>query len=104
YGTPSGYCVGGGKERVAHSGNVLMVEDIERFRNQLEFCLFRKANGTGNARIQRDDGRHVEGIPSETRRPLVAAVAVSIEIGVDQRRVGFSALGVEDSCDLPALG
>src|SRR5262249_35957567 len=104
HGTPSGYCVGGGKERVAHTGDVLMVKDVKGLSNELKFCFFRKANGTGNARIQSDDGRHVEGIASEAWRPLVAAVAVCIEIGVDERGIGFSALSVEDACDLPALG
>src|SRR5260370_2007382 len=88
---------GESEQRGALSGNVLMVQDIERPGDELHLRPFGETNGARYARVQRDDGRHVEGIASETGRPLIAAVAVAIEIGVDQRRVGLSPLGVKDS-------
>ena len=95
---------GESEERGAHSGNVLVVQDIEGFGDELQFCPFRKTNGTRYPRVQRDDGRHVESIASKAGRPLIAAVAVAIEIGVDQRRIRLAALRVENSGQLPAFG
>src|SRR5215472_9563846 len=81
-----------------------MVQHIERLGNELEPCPFRETNGTRYARVERDDGGQVEGIASETRRPLVPAVAIAIEIAVDQRGIGLSALGVEYPGNLPTFG
>src|SRR5215831_9961207 len=81
-----------------------MVEDVEGLRDELQPGPFTEVNGARYTRIQRDNGRHTEGVTSEAGCPLRAAVAVVIQIGVDQGRVRLAALSIEDPRDLPTLG
>src|SRR6185312_9162227 len=65
-----------------------------------------RALGNGDiasdARIYRVKGRQPELIARRSRRALIAAVAVVVQIGVDHRGVWLSALRVESAGELPS--
>src|SRR5260221_8257047 len=80
-----------------------MVQDIKSFGNELQLDALTNIDLPGHARIERDDSWHVESVASEARDTFRTAVAVVVEVCIDQRAVRFSALGVEDEGDLPPL-
>src|SRR5260370_2892540 len=81
-----------------------MVQNVEGLCGELQPRPLSEANGARYARIQSDDGGHVEGVASETGGAFVAAVAIVVEVRVDQRGVRFPALGIQDAGELPSFG
>src|SRR5690242_2648133 len=93
---------GGGELGGADRSIVRAVQGVIGFQNELGLDALMDRDVFGDSRIERNEFGKIESVAAESGGTVSAAVAVCIQVRVDQAGVRLSALSSQNPAELPS--